>query len=172
MGTNRAFGNVVAFVALLLGAYQAWTAVELPDLAATFAYATKGLEHYTMSLVHFVVWLRVEAALSAVAALALILGGAMVFTRKRAGRNLVTLGCLLVVAHTGIGWVVATRMLYWFREMGAAEEGFRWFDTPISPVPTALSLAVSVVIGILVLHPATRRRLDPLLIRTDIPLKK
>ncbi len=150
---NRAIAILTAVLVLLAGLYQAWFGIQLPDLASKYSYATKGLEQYTTSLVHFVVWLRVEAALSAVAALALIVGGVMVFARKPAGRTLVILGCLLAIAHTAVGWVVARIMAHWFTEMGAAEEGSRWFDTPSSLTIALMALALPVIAGLWVLLP-------------------
>jgi len=155
---NCAIVIVAAVLALLAGAYQVWFAIQLPDHASTYSYATKGLEHYTMSLDHFVAWLRAEAALSAAAALALILGGWMMLTRTPVGRIFVIVGCLVVIVHTGVGWVVATKLLPWFTEMGATEEGFRWFNTPSKHAIVLLSLAVPVITGLVVLLPGARRQ--------------
>ena len=157
---KREIAIVAAVLASLAGLYQVWFAIQLPNLASTYSYATKGLEQYTMSLVHFVVWLRIEAALSATAALVLILGGVMMLTRKPVGRTFVAVGCLVVVAHTCVGWVVAAGMLQWFTEMGAADEGFRWFDTPSRLTIALLALALPVITGLLVLLPGTRRQFN------------
>jgi glucose dehydrogenase len=118
------------------------------------------MEHYTVSLARFVVWLRVEAALSAVAALALIVGGSMLITRNQVGRTLVVLGCLVVVAHASVGWVAAAQMNHWFTVMGVGEEGLRWFDTPNRTSIVLMSVALPVITGISLLHPAVRRRFD------------
>ena len=157
---KREIAIVVAVLALLAGLYQGWSAIQLPNLASRYSDATKGLEHYTTSLVHFVVWLRVEAALSAGAAVALILGGVMMLTRKPVGRTLVVVGCLVVVAHTGVGWLVAATMLQWFTEMGATEEGLRWFDNPSKLTIVLLALALPIITGLLVLLPGTRRHVN------------
>jgi hypothetical protein len=159
---NRAIAITAAILALVTGLDQAWLAIQLPELAATYSNATKGLEHYTLSLVHFVVWLRVEAALSAVAAVTLIFGAWMLLTRKPVGRTLVIAGCLVVIGHTGVGWVVAARMVYWFTEMGAAAESFRWFDTSSKLAIAPLSLGLPAITGTLLLHPNVRRLLDRL----------
>ena len=157
---KREIAIAAAVLASLAGLYQGWFAIQLPNLASRYSDATKGLEQYTMSLVHFVVWLRIEAALSAGAAVALILGGVMMLTRKPVGRTLVLAGCPVVIAHTGVGWVVAARMLQWFTEMGATEEGLRWFDTPSNLTIALLALALPVITWLLVLVPGTRRQVN------------
>ena len=168
---KREFAIVAAVLALLAGVYQFWLAIQLPNLASRYSYATKGLEHYTMSLVHFVVWLRVEAALSAVAALALTLGGVTMLARKPSGRTLVVGGCLVVIAHTGVGWMVAAKMADWFTEVGATEEGLRWFDTPSARTIVLLSLAVPVITVLLVLLPGARRQVNQVKNNRGLPLK-
>jgi membrane-bound metal-dependent hydrolase YbcI (DUF457 family) len=117
----------------------------------------RGDTHYTTAFHDFVVSLRTEAALSGAAAIALFVGAVLLVVRKAAGRRLMVLGCVVVVAHTGIGWVVATKMLRWFVEIGADDYGLLWFNTPSKLAIVVLSFVAPAVTVILALHPATRR---------------
>jgi hypothetical protein len=152
---NRAIPIVAGIMALVAGAYQAWCTSQLLHTASTYSDSLRGLEFYTTSFHSFAVWLTTEAAASAVAALALILGGAMVLARKSLGRGLIIVGCVVAVAHTGVGWVIATNMVHWFVEIGANDYGFLWFNMPSRLAIVLLALAVPVITVILALHPAT-----------------
>jgi hypothetical protein len=154
---NRAIPMAAAILALVAGAYQAWCTSHLLHTASTYSDSLRGLEFYTTSFHSFVVWLTSEAVASVVAALALILGGAMVLARNSLGRGFIIVGCVVTVVHTGVGWVIATNMLHWFMEIGADDYGFLWFNMPSKLAIVLLSLAVPVITLILALLPATRR---------------
>jgi hypothetical protein len=154
---NRVIPMAAGILALVAGAYQAWFTLHVLHTASTYSDSLKGLEFYTTSFHSFVVWLNAEAVASAVAALVLILGGAMVLAGKSLGRGFIIVGCVLTVAHTGVGWMIATNMLHWFADIGANEYGFLWFDIPSRLAIVLLALAVPVITVILVLLPATRQ---------------
>jgi hypothetical protein len=154
---NRVIPMTAGILALIAGAYQAWCIPQLLHTASTYSDSLSGLEQYTTSFHAFTAWLTTEAAASAVAALALILGGAMVLAGKSLGRGFVIVGCVIAVVHTGVGWVTATNMLHWFTEIGADDYAFLWFNMPSRLAIVLLSLAVPVITAILTLLPATRR---------------
>jgi hypothetical protein len=154
---NRAIPMAAGILALFAGAYQAWCTSQLLHTASTYSDSLRGLEFYTTSFHSFVVWLTTEAAASAVAALALILGGAMVLARKSLGRGFIIVGCVVAVAHTGVGWVIATNMLHWFAEIGANDYGLLWFNMPSRLGIVLYALALPVITAILAWLPATRR---------------
>jgi hypothetical protein len=148
-------------LALVVGGYQAWVAFQLTDVASTYSdgldFLVRGDTHYTTAFHDFVVWLRAEAALSGGAAIALLIGAVLLVVRRAAGRRLIVLGWVVVVAHTGIGWVVATKMLRWFVEIGADDYGLLRFNTPSKLAIVVLSLVGPVVAVVFALHPPTRR---------------
>jgi len=154
---NRAIPMAAGILALVAGAYQAWCTSQLLHAASTYSDSLRGLEFYTTSFHSFVVWLTTEAAASAVAALTLILGGGMVLAGKSLGRGLIIVGCVVAVAHTCAGWVIATNMLHWFAEIGANDYGSLWFNMPSRLAIVLLALVVPVITLILALLPATRR---------------
>jgi hypothetical protein len=154
---NRAIPMTAGILALAAGAYQAWCIPQLLHTASTYSDSLKGLEQYTTSFHAFAVWLTTEAAASAVAALALILGGAMVLAGRSLGRGFVIIGCVIALVHTGVGWVTANNMLHWFAEIGADDFAFLWFNMPSRLAIVLLSLVVPVITAILTLLPATRR---------------
>jgi len=144
-------------VALAAGAYQAWCVPQLLHAASMYSDILRGLEYYATSFHGFAVWLTTEAAASIVAALALILGGAMVLAGKSLGRGFVVVGCVIAVVHTGVGWVIANNMLHWFAEIGGDDYAFPWFNLPSRLTIALLSVIVPVIAAILVLLPATQR---------------
>jgi hypothetical protein len=158
---NRAGGITAGVLALIVGGYQAWAAYRLMDVASTYSdgldFLVRGDTHYTTAFHDFVVWLHTEAALSGAAAIALLIGAVLLLVRKAAGWRLIVLGCVVVVAHTGVGWVVATKMLRWFIEIGAYDYGLLWFNTPSKLAIVVLSFVAPVVAVVLALHPATRQ---------------
>jgi hypothetical protein len=154
---NRTIPMVAGILALVGGAYQAWCIPKLLHTASIYSETLRGLELYTTSFHRFVVWLTTEAAMSVVAALALILGGAMVLAAKSLGRGLIIIGCLIAVVHTGAGWVIVNNMLHRFAEIGAEDYAFLWFNMPSALAIAWLSLAVPVITAMLTLLPATRR---------------
>jgi hypothetical protein len=154
---NRAIPMAAGILALVAGVYQALCTSQLLHIASTYRDSLMGLELYTTSFHSFVVWLTTEAAASAIAALALILGGTLVLARKSLGRGFILVGCVVTVAHTGVGWVIATNMLHWFVELGVNDYGFLWFNMPSKLAIILLALAVPVITVILTLLPATRR---------------
>jgi hypothetical protein len=154
---NRAIPMAAGTLALVAGAYQAWCIPKLLHTASFYSDTLRRLELYTTSFHRFVVWLTTEAAMSVVAALALILGGGMVLAGKSLGRRLITIGCLIAVVHTGVGWVVVDNMQRRFAEIGAEDYAFLWFNMPSRLAIVVLSVAVPVVTAMLTLLPATRR---------------
>ena len=66
-------------------------------------------------------------------------------------------GWVVVVAHTGIGWVVATNMLRWFVGVGANDYGLLRFNTLSKLAIVVLSLVGPGVAVVFALHPPTRR---------------
>jgi hypothetical protein len=154
---NRTIPTSAGILALFAGAYQAWCIPRLLHTASTYSDTLKGLELYTTNFQHFVVWLTTEAAMSLVAALALVLGGGMLLAGKSLGRGFVIVGCVIAVVHIGVGWVIVNRMLHWFAEIGAEDYAFLWFNMPSRLAIVLLSLVVPVITAILTLLPATRR---------------
>jgi hypothetical protein len=164
---NRAIAITAAIIALLVGGYQVWVAFQLSHVASTYSddldFLVRGDTHYTKAFHDFVVWLHAEAALSGSSAIALLIGAVLLLVRKAAGRWLTVLASVVVVAHTSVGWVVATKMSHWFVEIGADDYGTLWFKIPSRLAIVVLSFLAPVVAVILALHPATRRwcRSDP-----------
>jgi hypothetical protein len=154
---NRAIPMAAGILALFAGAYQAWCIPRLLHTASTYSDTLKGLELYTTNFQHFVVWLTTEAAMSLVAALALVLGGGMLLAGKSLGRGFIIVGCVIAGLHIGVGWVIVNRMLHWFAEIGAEDYAFLWFNMPSRLAIVLLSLVVPVITAILTLLPATRR---------------
>jgi hypothetical protein len=154
---NRAIPMAAGILALVAGAYQAWCIPKLLHIASIYSDTLKSLELYTTNFHRFVVWLTTEAAVSLVASVALILGGGMVLAGKSLGRGFVVIGCLMVVVHTGVGWVIVNNMLHWFAEIGGEDYAFLWFNMPSMLAIVLLSLAVPVITAMLTLLPATRR---------------
>ena len=154
---NRAIPMAAGILAFIAGAYQLWCIPRLLHTRSTYSETLRGLEDYTTSFHAFVVWLTTEAAAAAVAAIALILGGAMVLTGKSLGRGFVIAGCAITIIHTSVGWMIATSMLHWFAEIGADDYGLLWFNIPSRPAIVLLSIVVPAVTVILALLPATRR---------------
>jgi hypothetical protein len=155
---NRAIPMAASILALVAGAYQAWCIPMLLHTASTFSDTFTGHELYTTSFHRFVVWwLTIEAALSFVAALALILGGGMVLAAKSLGRGFIIIGCLIAVVHTGVGWVIVNNTLHRFAEIGAEDSAFLWFNALSRPAIVLLLVAVPVISAMLALLPATRR---------------
>jgi len=154
---NRTIPMTAGILALASGAYQAWCVPQLLHAASTYSEILRGLEQYTTSFHAFAVWLTTEAAASIVAALALILGGAMVLAGKSLGRAFVVVGCVIAFVHTGVGWVMANDMLHWFAEIGGDDSAFPWFNMPSMLAIGLLSVIVPVIAAILVLQPATRQ---------------
>ncbi|QUR69465.1 hypothetical protein [Mycobacterium spongiae] len=164
---NRTIALTTGILAALLGAYQCWRAVRLLHIASIYSEVLRLLgrllENYTTPFHRFVVWLNAEAALAVGGALALLLGAAMMFARRPIAPTLIVSGSAIVIAHTGIGWVVATRMIHRFYAVGAHDAGLYWFDTPNRPAVVMLSFILPVIGAVLALLPATRRSLrgDP-----------
>ena len=154
---NRAIPMAAGILAFVAGAYQGWSIPRLLHTASTYSETLRGLEDYTTSFHAFVVWLTTEAAAAAIAALALILGGAMVLAGKSLGRGFIVVGCAIAIIHSCVGWMVATSMLHWFAEIGADDYGLLWFNMPSRAAIVLLSIVVPVITVILVLLPATRR---------------
>jgi hypothetical protein len=154
---NRAIPMAAGILALVAGANQAWWIPELLHTASIYSDILRGIELYTTSFQRFGVWLTTEAAVSFVAALALILGGGMVLAAKSLGRGFIIIGCLIAVVHTGVGWVIVNNMLHRFAEMGAEDYAFLWFNMSSRLVIVLLSVAVPVITAMLTLLPATRR---------------
>jgi hypothetical protein len=154
---NRAIPMAAGILAFIAGAYQVWSIPRLVHTASTYSGTLRGLEDHTTSFHAFVVWLTTEAAASAVAALALILGGAMVLAGKSLGRGLIIAGCAIIIVHASVGWMIASSMLHWFAEIGADDYGLLWFSMPSRPAIVLLSIVVPTVTVILALLPATRR---------------
>jgi hypothetical protein len=156
---NRAIPIAASILALVAGAYQALCIPVLLHTASTFSDTFTGPELYTASFHRFVVWwLTIEAAVSFVAALALILGGGMVLAAaKSLGRALIIIGCLMAVVHTGVGWVIVNNTLHRFAEIGAEDSNFLWFNALSRPGIVLVLVAVPVITAALTLLPATRR---------------
>jgi hypothetical protein len=154
---NRAIPMAAGILAFIAGADQVWSIPRLLHTASTYSETLRGLEDHTTSFHAFVVWLTTKAAASAVAALALILGGAMVLAGKSLGRGLIIAGCAITIVHASVGWMVASSMLHWFAEIGADDYGLLWFNMPSRPAFVLLSIVVPTVTVILALLPATRR---------------
>jgi hypothetical protein len=154
---NRAIPMAAGILAFVAGAYQGWSIPRLLHTASTYAETLRGLEDYTTSFHAFVMWLTTEAVASAIAALALILGGAMVLAGMPLGRGFVIVGCAIAVIHSCVGWMIATSMLHWFAEIGADDYGLLWFNIPNRSAIVVLSIVVPVVTVILAMLPATRR---------------
>ncbi|CAM4358078.1 hypothetical protein MB901379_04896 [Mycobacterium basiliense] len=154
---NRASATTAGFVALIVGGYQLWNASELLQIAS-FYWAVlgplgHGFEEYTRPFHHFVAWLNAEAALSAAAGIALLLGAVLVCARNPFGPRLLAGGCVVVFVHTGIGWVVAARMLSRFAAVGAYDEGLLWFHTPSRLAIIVLAFVLPVIAAYLALWP-------------------
>jgi hypothetical protein len=155
---NRAIPMAASILALVAGAYQAWCIPLLLHTASIFSGTFTGPEIYTTSFHRFVVWwLTIEAAVSFVAALALILGGGMVLAAKSLGRGFIIIGCLIAVVHTGVGWVIVNNILHRFAETGAQDYAFLWFNMSSRLVIVLPLVAVPVITATLALLPATRR---------------
>jgi hypothetical protein len=155
---NRAIPMAASILALVAGVYQAWCIPALLHTSSTFSGTFTGPELYTTSFHRFVVWwLTAEAAVSFVAALALILGGGMVLATKSLGRGLIIIGCLIAVVHTGVGWVMVNNMLHRLAEIGAEDHAFLWFNMLSRLVIVLPLVAVPAITAILALLPATRR---------------
>jgi hypothetical protein len=155
---NRAIPMAAGILALVAGAYQVGCIPLLLHTASIYSDTFTGPELFTTSFHRFVVWwLTTEAAVSFVAALALILGGGMVIAAKSLGRGFIIIGCLMAVVNTGVGWVIVNNIMHRFAEIGAEDYAFQWFNMPGRLVIVLPLVAVPVITAMLALLPATRR---------------
>jgi hypothetical protein len=159
---TRVVVTLTGILALVAGGYQVWVAFQLLHIEPIYAGALgalpgysryPGVKHYEAVIHTFVWWPTTEVVLAAAAALALVLGASLVLIRKSTGRGLIIFGCLVVIVHTVIGWLLAT----WFVRAGASDIASLWFNTPSKRVIVALSFATPAVALAFVLLPATRR---------------
>lgn len=159
---TRAIVFAVSVLALLVGGYQAWVAFQLLHSAPIYSGALGmlpryshylGLDHFETVLHLFVAWPITEVTLSAAAALALVFGGWLLLTRRSIGRKLIVVGCVVVVAHTCVGWAVAM----WLVQLGTSAIALLWFNTPSKLVIVLLSFATPVITVVLASLPATRQ---------------
>jgi hypothetical protein len=159
---NRAGGITAGVLALAVGGYQAWVTFQLTDVASILSGSLGSIARFYGWGAYepvLAAWPTVEVVLSAVAALVLVIGALMVLAGKSIGRRLIIAGCVIVVAHTSIGWAVAA----WFVHLGSSAVASLWFDTPSKLAIVVLSFVAPIVAVISALHPAMRRscRGDP-----------
>jgi hypothetical protein len=141
-------GGLTAALALLVGGYQAWVALQLGDVASILSGGLGSFAHfYDLDAFGPVLaaWPNIEVVLCAAAAFVLIVGAVTVLVGKPVGRRLLIAGCVTVVLHTSIGWAVAA----WFVHLGTSGIADLWFDNPNKLVMVVLSFVTPIVIGIL-----------------------
>ncbi|MGZ4577486.1 MAG: hypothetical protein ACXVX1_07150 [Mycobacterium sp.] len=149
-------------MAMVVGGYQLWFASRCLHTAATnsdgIGFLVQGHEHYPMTFHNFNLWLNGEAALSVMGGAALIAGAVLAGIRKAVGLKVIVGGCLAVIAHTGVGWIVATKMIHWFVLIGADDYGLLWFDAPNRAAIVVLSFALPAVAAVIALVSGDRAR--------------
>lgn len=152
--------TALALVSIILtlssGSYEVWRGFRLASVAAKKSYLLHDLRAITMSFDLFSMWLWLEAELSGVAAIILLLGAIGVLAQASAGRWLVLIGSVVIIEHTIIGWSATVKMHHWFAALGDDEFGQVCFETPSVPVIILLSFLVPMANAILIWLPATR----------------
>ncbi|MEE6179074.1 hypothetical protein [Mycobacterium sp. 050134] len=159
---RRSLPRAAAFLAVPVGAYQLWFASRHWQIASIYStgigFLVQGHSHYPMTFHNFYLWLYGEAALSILGGLALIVGAVLIVRRSAAGAWWIVGGCAVVVAHTAVGWVVASKMVRWFAYVGADDYGLLWFNSPNRLVVVGVSFALPATAAALALTSGARPR--------------
>jgi hypothetical protein len=159
---RRTLAIATGGLALISGAYALWCALRLRRIASTYSngigFLVHGHPHYSMTFRNYYLWLNGEAALAGVGGVGLIAGAVLAAKRRAAGLTVMIGGCAVIIAQTTVGWIVATKMIRWFAEIGADEYGVLWFNLPNKPTIVALSFVLPVTAAVLALIAGARPR--------------
>jgi serine/threonine protein kinase len=94
--------------------------------------------------------LALLGALMALVAVVLVLGGTLLLRRKLAGRNLILIGCVILVIRVSIVW------FSWVADMGFVQITID-IKAGAGPVLKALGIVLAITAAVLAMLPATKR---------------
>jgi hypothetical protein len=142
---------IAAVLALLIGAARGYFSVGLIQGWYYVAKFSGDLGSYLDNSVF--AWAMVYSVATVASTAALLLGGVLLLSRKRAGRTLIVLGCLIGIAESVVVWVAAASFLQSLSSLGDNSFG----GALHVGMGTVIALAVPVATLVLALAPATAR---------------
>jgi hypothetical protein len=146
---------IAAVLALLGGALRAFYSFGLIQGLYYLSQIPGDLGSYVDDSVF--VRLVIYSVASVAATAALLLGGVLLLSRKRAGRALIVIGCILVIAEAVLTWVAAASFMQSLGMLGSGTlDGALNFGASTAVI-AALSIGAPLLTTILALAPATAR---------------
>ncbi|WP_019973475.1 hypothetical protein [Mycobacterium sp. 141] len=140
---------IAAVLALLLGAFRAYASIDLVKGLVYLAKLSGSVGMYMDKSVY--VWTIAYAVVSLLGTALLLIGAIVLLSRGRAGRTMIVLGTLLILAEAVFSWVAATIFL-----QAAGMLGGVWNLGAVTALAVVVSVAVPLLTLILAWLPSTR----------------